>query len=199
MPLLPTDPQQQRKLLIGLLPLVALLGYWYFIHGKRKAQIAALESRLESLEAKNNAARARTRQGGPELERTLAQYEAHIARLEELVPKSDEVSRLLHSMSVSAQENGVELAKLTPQNPEPGTYYTLHMHDMAVFGTYHDVGRFLTAIGSLPRIVTPVNLTLVPRGERDGVMEIQASFRIKTYVIPEAPPAAPGGGSNARA
>ncbi|HEX7118720.1 MAG TPA: type 4a pilus biogenesis protein PilO [Longimicrobiales bacterium] len=200
MALLPSDPVHQRKLMIGLIPLLALFGYWYFLHGKKKDEIAALETRLENLETKNAAARVRARQGGPELERRLAQYEEHIRRLEELVPQSEEVPELLHSISVEAQENRVDLAKLTPQTPVPGTYYTLQTHDMIVLGAYHDVGRFLTAVGSLPRIVTPVNLTLTPVAAEDGATHVQAEFRIKTYVIPEAKPAAqPAGGPNARA
>lgn len=199
MPLLPSDPQQQRKLLIGLVPLLGLFAYWYFYHGERKAEIATLESRLESLETKNAAARARAQRGGPELEMMLAEYERHIAKLEELVPKSEEIPELLHMISVEAQEHGVELGKLTPHNPEPGDYYMLQTHDVAVFGKYHDIGRFLAAIGSLPRIVTPVNLVLVPRQGSEGTAEIQATFRIKTYVIPEAGDLATNqGGPNAR-
>ena len=63
MALLPSDPQQQRKLLIGLVPLLGLFAYWYFYHGDKKAEIASLESRLESLETKNAAARARAQRG----------------------------------------------------------------------------------------------------------------------------------------
>lgn len=199
MALLPSDPQQQRKLLIGLVPLLGLFAYWYFYHGDKKAEIASLESRLESLESKNAAARARAQRGGPELERTLAEYERYIVKLEELVPDSEEIPELLHMISVQAQQYGVELARLTPHNPEPGDFYMLQTHDVAVFGKYHDIGRFLAAVGSLPRIVTPVNLVLVPRQGSDGTADIQATFRIKTYVIPEGGNlAANQGGPNGR-
>lgn len=185
MPLLPADPQQQRKLLIGLVPLLGLFAYWYFYHGRKQDEIASLESHLESLESKNAAARARAQQGGPQLEQRLAEYERVIGRLEELVPNSEEVAELLHAISLQAQQHGVEVVQLTPHNPQPGDYYLLQSHDVAVFGKYHDVGRFLAAIGSLPRIVTPFNLVLVPRQASDGTAQVQATFRIKTYVIPE--------------
>ncbi len=199
MALLPSDPQQQRKLLIGLVPLLGLFGYWYFYHSGRKEKIAALESRLESLESKNAAARSRVQQGGPELEKRLAEYELYIAKLEELVPESEEIPELLHAISVQAQQNGVEVARLTPHNPQPDGYYLLQTHDVAVLGKYHNVGRFLAAVGSLPRIVTPVNVVLTPRQGRDGTTEVQATFRIKTYVIPDdVDRATVQGGANAR-
>lgn len=192
MALLPSDPQQQKKLLIGVLPLLLLFCYWYFYHGQQQEEVAALEQRFEQLDAKNAAARARAQQGGPELEKKLALYEAQIIRLEELVPRREEVPQLLHDLALRAQENGVELARMRPNEESTGAYYTLQTYDLAVLGGYHNVGRFLTAVGSLPRIVTPYDLKVQPRTERDrsGATVVQAEFRIKTYVLPPATPVA---------
>ncbi len=186
MALLPSDPKQQQRLLIGALPLLLLFGYWYFFHGKRREEITQLESRLETLETRNGAARARAMSGGPELEQKLARYEEHIVLLEELVPRSEELPDLLHAMTLRAQENRVDLVRLTPGGAEPSPFYTLQTYEISVFGAYHDVGRFLTAVGSLPRIVTPIELTVTRRAQtpRDEGVQVQASFRIKTYVIP---------------
>lgn len=194
MALLPDDPRQQKKLLIGLLPLIALGAYWYLYHSKRREEISALEARVESLVAKNETARARAMSGGPELERRLALYERHIARLEELVPKSEEVPQLLYDMALRAQEHGVELARMRPYSSEPGAFYTLETYDIGVFGRYHNIGRFLTAVGSLPRIVVPFNISLEPRAgvSEDDPLRLQALFRIKTYTIPTPDPVPAG-------
>jgi type IV pilus assembly protein PilO len=186
------DPQQRNKLLAGVLPLLLLGGYWYFYHGDRQDEITALEERFEQLDTKNAAARARAQQGGPDLEKKLALYEAQIIRLEELVPKSEEVPQLLHDLALRAQENGVELARMKPNEESAGAFYTLQTYDLAVFGGYHNIGRFLTAVGSLPRIVTPYDLKVQPRAEKDrsGAVRVQAEFRIKTYVLPPATPVA---------
>lgn len=192
MALLPTDPQQQKKLLAGIIALLIVFAYWYFVHGEKTKEITALESRLEQLETRNAAARARAQQGGPDLEKRLALYEEHVARLEELVPRSEEVPELLHDLTLRAQESGIDLAKMKPDQQMPGPYYTLHTYDIVVYGSYHDVGRYLASIGSLPRIVTPYNLKLQSRKETDrsGAEKLQADFRIKAYVLPSAVPAA---------
>jgi Tfp pilus assembly protein PilO len=59
---------------------------------------------------------------------------------------------------------------------------------MRVLGTYHSVGRFLSQVGSLPRIVTPVEVKI---GKIQGIQQqdnrrnrLQADFKIHTYVIP---------------
>lgn len=194
MALLPSDPTQQKKLLLGLLPLALLFAYWYFFHGKKTDEIAVLETRLEQLESKNDAARARARAGGPELEKRLALFEQHITRLEELVPSSEDLPDLLHAMTMRAQEHRVDLAKLEPEDPQPGPYYTLQAYQMVVIGNYHDVGRFLAAVASLPRIVTPVDVTVEPRrgSTEDEAVQVQTRFRIKTYVLP-APEVVPVG------
>lgn len=185
MALLPQDPAQQKKLLIGILPILLLLGYWYLLHGDRQREVELLESRFERLEDSNATARARASAGGPELAEQLASYERHIDRLEELVPRSEEVARLLNDITLRAHENRVDVARIAPDTKEPGEYYTLETYQVSAFGGYHQLGRFLTAIGSLPRIITPVDVSITERqnpGPNQGALEV--NFRIKTYVLP---------------
>ncbi|HEX7089566.1 MAG TPA: type 4a pilus biogenesis protein PilO [Longimicrobiales bacterium] len=190
MALLPSDPKAQKQLLLGVLPLAILVLYWYFVHGKAKEEIAAAEQRLETLETKNAAARAIAARGGPELEKKLAMYEEHMARLEELIPRGEEVPELLHAMELRARESAVDLALLRPEAETPMDYYSKQTYAMSVIGVYHDVGRFLAAIGSLPRIVTPVDLRLTPRKETDneGRLKLEAQFKIQTYILPARAP-----------
>lgn len=189
MALLPQDPQQQKKLLLGLLPVLLVFGYFYMMHGDRTARVDSLTTRLERLESRNATARVQAMRGGPELEEQLQMYQRHIDRLEDLVPRSEEVTRLLNDITLRAHENRVEVAQIVPGRKEHGEYYTLESYDIAAIGGYHEIGRFLTAIGSLPRIVTPVELSILPRqssgrNQARPTSELQASFRIKTYVLP---------------
>lgn len=188
MALLPSDPQAQKKLMVALAPLLLLFGFWFFSHGPEVEEIERLEKRLEQLETKNASARARSLQGGPELEQKLALYEEQILQLEKLVPRSDEVAELLYDLTAQAQANGVDLVRLNPGEVGPGAFYDLHTYDIAVFGGYHEIARYLAAIGSLPRIVTSYDLRLQPRTERDrsGNIRLQAEFMIKTYALPAA-------------
>jgi type IV pilus assembly protein PilO len=188
MALLPSDPQTQKKLLAVVAPCLLLLAFWYFYHGPEQEEIGKLETRFEQLERVNGSARARSQQGGADLENKLALYEEQIVQLERLVPRSEEVPELLDALSMRALENGVELARMNPNEQSPGAYYTLHTYDIAVLGGYHDIGRYLAAIGSLPRIVTSYDLRLQPwqqQGRSDEI-RLQAEFRIRTYVLPSA-------------
>lgn len=187
----PSDPAQQKKLLIGLIPILLLVGYWYFLHGAKAEEVAGMRTRIETLEQNNNTARAIANQGSAaDLQRRLELYEEHMIRLEELIPSGDEVPELLNMIATRAEGTDVQLALMRPDEDAAGQFYRRVTYEMGVFGTYHQIGAFLSEIGSLPRIITPIDLTL--RRREDGSSELEASFRIETYVLPQ-----PGGSASA--
>ncbi len=184
---LPDDPAKQKRLLLGILPFVLVVGYWHFLHGDYTHEVEQMETRLERLERSNTQARLRESEGR-ELEERLVQFERHILRLEQLVPRSEEVSQLLNQIHQRAQQVGVDVARFTPGRTDPGPHYNRRVFEMTVMGSYHDIGRFLTEVGSLPRIITPTELRMIVNNNRpgpgDGPM-LEASFRIETYVLPD--------------
>ena len=181
---LPDDPKQQRLVLIGLLPLLLVFGYWYFLHDGYVQELETMQTRLERLEASNNQARMLAPQSR-RLEQRLSQLERHITRLEQLVPRSEEVSRLLATISERADQIGVEVARFTPGQTDRGTYYNRRTFQMTVLGPYHDIASFLAEIGSLDRIITPINLSVIPNNIRTDEQLLEASFMIETYVLPD--------------
>jgi type IV pilus assembly protein PilO len=185
---LPADPAKQKRLLLGILPFLLLGAYWYFLHGDYRQEVVEMDTRLTRLEASNAQARARETQS-QDLEERLQQFERHIVRLEQLVPRTEEVSQLLNQIHQRALQVGVEVARFTPGTTDPGPHYNRRVFDMTVMGSYHDIGRFLTEVGSLPRIITPTQLRMltnkVRTGRDDGPM-LEAAFRIETYVLPDA-------------
>jgi type IV pilus assembly protein PilO len=184
---LPSDPAKQKRLLIGILPLLLLGAYWYFLHGDYTEEVEGMQTRLERLDTRNAEARLREPRSR-ELEERLDQFERHIVRLEQLVPRSEEVSQLLNQIHQRAQQVGVDVARFNPGRTDPGPHYDRRIFEMTVFGSYHDIARFLTEVGSLPRIITPTEFSMIKnsiRTDRDG-LTLEASFRIETYVLPDA-------------
>lgn len=201
MALLPQEPAKQ----VALLVIIAALGALYAFHGfwytPQTEEIASLESRLSTLETRNRQAQVVAARGGPELDETLAVYERHVERLEALIPNAEEVPALMNSLTLEAQRAGVDLTGLNPEVPEPGALYTLQTYGVSVVGEYHDVGEFLAAIASLPRIVTPVDLEMrmFTGGAVRQEMEspVVADFRVQTYVLGAGEPGDVGGNEGA--
>ena len=202
MALIPQDPKQQKALGAALATIVAAVLFNQFWYTGQRAEVDAIQEHYENLETKNQRAELTAVRGGGMLEERLAAYERHVMVLEKLIPASEEVPGLLRSITAEARRLiGSDPAQFRPEPDEPGEFYTKKAYQMQAIGEYHDIGRFLTSIASLERIITPVDLTLTIYPNQQGVTDLQnpivADFRIETYVLPQAgqtpPPAQVGG------
>jgi type IV pilus assembly protein PilO len=186
----PDDPKQRNWMLGGLAFLALIIPYRMYVLAPRQDENAAVQQRVETLETVNRRASILAAQGGGELQERLALYEAHVARLEQLIPGQEEVPALLDDIGTRARLVQVDMRELQPLGRETGQYYDRTSYNMAVVGEYHAVARFLTDVASMPRIVTPaqvdVQLFSQPQQYRDLDSPVVATFRIETYVLPES-------------
>ncbi|HEU4456576.1 MAG TPA: type 4a pilus biogenesis protein PilO [Longimicrobium sp.] len=196
MALPPLDPKTRKNLLYGgVLLALASYGLYDYVYAPRVAAVQETETQLAKVQTSNSAARALTR-GASSPEEALELFRRQLEVVEGLIPSAEELPDLLDAISVEAQRTGVEMTFIQPTGATQEQYYTRRVYDLAVQGRYHDIGEFLTRVASLPRIVTPVNLSLGPVAARrgapaaqaeDGPPQLEARFSIETYVIPTAP------------
>jgi Tfp pilus assembly protein PilO len=186
---IPKDAAGQKRLLIAAVPILAAVAYWNFVHSGKKEEIAVLEERYNAVDTKNVANRGKTSPAAIRAQQQkLALYDQHMKRLEELIPLREEVPGLLRDMSARAGDAGVDLRLMEPEGEEPGQFYTQQSYKISVIGAYHAIGRFLAQTGSLPRIITPIEVTVLAPDRtqlnRPSGLRLQADFRIRTYIIP---------------
>jgi type IV pilus assembly protein PilO len=188
MPLIPDDPKQKQALAVIAVSLVVLYfanSLWYA--GATEA-VEAQQARVENMQAQNRTAQALAIRAGQDTEERMALYERHIAQLEQLIPASAEVPALMDQISTVEREVGVTVSNMRPAPEEAGEFYNKQTFDMTVYGEYHDVGRFLTRIASMPRILTPIDVSLEefndPRASSFDA-PVVVNFRFQTYVIPD--------------
>lgn len=191
MALPPVDPQQRQKLLLYTAAVVGLgyLGYSY-AYSPKAEELQTLEQRLTRMTAQNDSARVVTRTAGKgEVERRLGIYREQLRAVEGLIPSSEELPDLLDAISNEAQRTGVTVTLIQPVGATAEQYYTRRVYDVGVLGPYHAIGEFLTRVASLPRIISPVNLTIAPRGGAAAdtataeAPQLEARFSIETYVL----------------
>ena len=191
MALVPEEPYKRNGLLIVLVALAGAYFFYDYWYVPEAEEIEQLEERLEALEDQNRQAQVLAARGEDELEERLMAYERHVNRLEQLIPESEELPGLLNAWAMEARSAPVDLARIRPESPREEDHYTMQSYDMAVVGDYHGVGRYLTALASLPRIVRPSEVQIFPfTGEAplDGLAApVEAHFRVETYVIPSRP------------
>ncbi|HUF51263.1 MAG TPA: type 4a pilus biogenesis protein PilO [Longimicrobiales bacterium] len=186
MALLPQDPKKQKLLLVALLPLVLAFLYYNFYHGKRATLLEGEQTALETVTSRNDATRAAQQQFGRDLPRRLAIYEEHIKQLEGLIPRREDVPVLINQITQRAGDARVEMAALNPSPEEAGQFYSRQSYELQVLGDYHGIAEYLTAIGSLPRIVRSSELKLnIETPNPAGAPLLRAIFRIETYIMPD--------------
>jgi hypothetical protein len=78
-----------------------------------------------------------------------------LAEYETLLPAEAEVPTLLEEVAFAAIENDVKIVNFAPLPEVAGEVLIEIPYDVQVQGDYHDVGRFLASVVSLPRVVRP--------------------------------------------
>ncbi len=191
MPLLPKGQREQVLILVAIVAIGAAGGYWYLIFNKKAAALAEKSARLEQMMSSNEKARREMARGSvDQIRAKLAESRQALDVIRVLVPTTHEVPALLEQVSTAARREGLEIAGVDPQAVVSNEGYDTYRYDIGVVGGYHALAGFLANVGSLTRIVAPVNLRLTPPTNgtaakakaRPGSAVVEARFQIQTYV-----------------
>ncbi len=188
--------KEQTYAAIGLAAVLLLGAYWYFLYKPKAAELSVTQAHVDSLDKKNQEARADIAQGSlQKLRAQSAEYDQSLKVMRQLVPRSNEVPALLEDISTAARRVGLDLATVEPMPVLAGEQFDTYRYKLAVIGGYHPVGQFLSNVGSLSRIIAPVTMAikLHPVADRTkarvrkGESLIDTEFQVQTYVARTTP------------
>lgn len=151
----------RTQLIIILLALTgaALYSWKKFRHDPRTAEVQNLARHSSSLAAANQAAREAIGQLGIDSVVVMTQiYDNFYRALEPLLPADTTSSALQPLIAQLATEYDITLTNLEPSERVKGDKYDIESYQVSARGQYHDLGGFLAALGSLPRIVRVTDL-----------------------------------------
>jgi type IV pilus assembly protein PilO len=183
--------KEQTYAALGVAAVLLLGAYWYFLYKPKGAELQVTQAHVDSLDKKNQEARADIAQGSlQKLRAQSAEYDQSLKVMRQLVPRSNEVPALLEDISTAARRVGLDLATVEPMPVLPGEQFDTYRYKLAVIGGYHPVGQFLSNVGSLSRIIAPVTMTirLHPIADktkarvRKGESLVDTEFQVQTYV-----------------
>jgi len=175
--------------------------YWNYFWTPKGTELDTLQTRVEALTEQNEAARRDIARGtAAKLKEEADEFGRMLTVMRRLVPVANEVPTLLDDISTAARAIGLDLGEVTPLGVIPGEVFDTHRYRMSVTGPYHRVSQFLDNVGSLTRIVAPMNVTMAPSNRqnlrpRPGEQMLDMSFEVQTYVArtAAAPVPAPQG------
>jgi type IV pilus assembly protein PilO len=188
--------REQTWAAAGLIAVLALVGYWYFVYKPKSAELAATQIHVDSLDKKNQQAKADIATGSlQKLRAQSAEYEQSLKVMRQLVPRSNEVPALLEDISTAARRVGLDLATVEPMPVLAGEQFDTYRYKLAVIGGYHPVGQFLSNVGSLNRIIAPVTMAIklhpaagkTKARVKKGESVVDTEFQVQTYVARTTP------------
>lgn len=187
----PLTKRDQSMVAVGVIAVAVAALYWYLLWSPKQAELAVTQTHIDSLDAVNKRAKAELAKGSvQELRAQADMHRRHLDVMRQLVPTSNEVPALLDQVSTAARRAGLELGAVEPEPVIVGDQFDTYRYRMALFGTYHEVAEFLSNVGSLGRIIAPINLQLTPAtndaavraAKRRNRQALEARFQIQTYV-----------------
>jgi type IV pilus assembly protein PilO len=192
------NPRDRNLVVLSVLAFGLAGGYWYQFWSPKNLELDGVDAHVQALRDVNQRAKAELAQGKTsELRAETEQFERDLDVMRELVPTANEVPVLLEQVSTAARRVGLDIADVQPLPQLNGDQYDAYKYRMSVRGDFHQIGVFLTNVGTLQRIVAPINVSLNPsqqqaRNPAPRTQAIDARFEIQTYVARTAPAPKPG-------
>lgn len=191
---MPTTPRDQAMLAVGIVGLLGAIAYWYFVYDPKNVELDVTRTAIERLDSQNQRAKALLARGTVEELRAESQrLQDNLNLMRTLIPSGNEVPALLDQIIGAARRSGLDIQSFSPGATIEGAEFDTYRYGMNMNGTYHEIAELLTAIGSLRRIIAPVNLRLAPlnvanpRPMPSDQRMLTATFDIQTYVVKTGP------------
>jgi type IV pilus assembly protein PilO len=177
------DPKTQQTIIFVVVLILVLILFFRFPYTANQKKIKILSSRQDSLKIevqKAEAARARL----PELQAKIARLEAEWEKAKEMLPIAKEIPSLIQQISNSGTKAGVNFLLFKPSVPIPkaGSIYSEIPVQIKVTCAYHQLGRFLSNVGNLSRIVNVPAIKIIAAKNRS----VEAELSTLTYTVTKA-------------
>jgi type IV pilus assembly protein PilO len=185
-------PATQRDQLLALGAVVAIVAigiYFYYVWVPNGKIFAEKQARIDTLAAHNNLARIEVARGtASKFKDEAAQYGDLLLAMRTLVPVANEVPKLINQLSTAARTAGLELGGINAPTIISGDVFDTYNYRLTTTGSYHSLAQFLTNVGSLSRIMAPMNVALTasaPKASQrqiPGQQILDMGFDVQTYV-----------------
>jgi type IV pilus assembly protein PilO len=172
------ERKTQQLIIFLIILIVVLILFFRFPHKANSDKISTLTSRRDSLQIevqKAEAARIRL----PELQEKIARLEVEWERAKEMLPKEKEIPSLIQQISNSGTKAGVSFLLFKPSTVTQKINYSEIPVQIKVTCGYHQLGKFLSNVGNLARIVNVPSIKISAGKDRS----CEAELRALTYTV----------------
>ncbi|MCB9366693.1 MAG: type 4a pilus biogenesis protein PilO [Calditrichaeota bacterium] len=164
----------------------AVYAYANFVYMPRQDMALRLEKSIAEEQAilvKGKRVAANYQTVEEDYARLMASWDVAI----ELLPTEQEMDALLKSISEEGSKRDVNFLLFRPLDPVEQPYYWEHPIQIKTLSSYHNLGRFISSVAGLQRIVNVRNIRLSAYKPNKGrsPYSVEAEFLATIYVFKE--------------
>ena len=148
--------------------LIVFLG-WYLVIRDKQSTLGGLEAEEGTLRTTFEGLAAKAANLEP-LKAQLEQMEQMLKQMLRQLPSKTEMPDLIVDISQTARATGINNELFQPGAESTKDFYAEQPITLEMSGTYHQFGRFVSGVASLPRVVimTFHDISLTPKESRQG-------------------------------
>ncbi|MCE5271016.1 type 4a pilus biogenesis protein PilO [bacterium] len=187
-----SDPKVQKALLVILLAGGLAYAWFTYMFQPRQEELATLEEQVKRVETDLATAQAIVQAADTAALRSELEKRARELELAEaLLPREENLPRLLQEVTLEADRQGLKFALFEPKPPVQHELYQERPYQVTLRGGYHQTAAFLSNVAGLRQIVKPSALRIIREDnpEDDSGETVSASMLLTTYLMIPAPPA----------
>ena len=166
--------------------LVATHHYMYAVDLEAKVSRTHAERR----KIETGIARARVEERRlPEFRSRVAELNARLAALRNVLPEQKDVGDLLRRIQTLATQSSLTIRGFKPQAVAQRQQHAEWPISLQLEGTYHDLGAFFDKVARMPRIINISGIQIKAHGANEpSPATVDAQCTVTTFVLSEAPP-----------
>lgn len=155
-----------KSLILGAVVGLALGGMfgYHFLYKSQQKQVGAIYRQISSEQANQGA------------QKKAAALLQEVQQFKERVSPEADPSWLVQHAATLAREAGVELAAISPENPQSVQSFTRLSVTLSFEAAYHQVGRFLDAIEQSGYFIRVERLTIGAPKDAKGISPVQLTL-----------------------
>jgi len=175
-------PLPLRILVLVAIYGVVLLGGYYFLIAEQLDERSKLVDKENSLKAEFES-KALQAANIDTYQQQLDEMQKSFVTMLKQLPGKTEIPSILQDISQAAQVDGLKQDLFRPGNEATKDFYAEKPIDLQLDGGYHDLGKFVSDVAALPRIVTLHNIVIKPASGSTGggTDNLTMTLTAKTY------------------
>lgn len=190
---LQAKPRYYQLAVFSVGGLLVCAAFYYFITSNTRVETSVLNEQITKLQQDNAAAQIASQRIN-EFRAAYARSQAEYEDLKALLPEQRELTSVLQGLQDRAQGR-LSVRRFSPKEDVQQDFYFGKPIEVAVSGSYNNVGAFFAQMAAFQRIVSISDFQIRQATQQGTGQTIDAQFLLTAYYVPteSLQPAAPPG------